>query len=165
MRLYWQPISQNSRSLWIAFGLLGLIILLFPNPSRITQTKERQYQIQASRFDYSPGVIRAEPGDQVTIELISNDVVHGLYIDEYDLSIEADPGQPRSLTFTADKPGSFRIRCSVTCGPLHPFMIAKMHVGSNATLWRGISLLILGSLATTVYYRYASHRADPKQVI
>lgn len=164
MRPDWQPILRYSRSLWIIFGLLGLAVLLFPNPSRVTQTEERLYQIQASSFEYSPAVIRAEPGDQVTIELVSTDVVHGLYIDGYDLSIHADPGQPQSLTFTADKVGSFRIRCSVSCGPLHPFMIAKLYVGSNSFLLRGAGLLILGSLATLVLYRYESYRTDPQRV-
>lgn len=164
MRPDWQPILQSSKSLWITFGLLGLAVLLFPIPSRVKQAEEHLYQIQASSFDYLPAVIRAEPGDQVTIELVSTDVVHGLYIDGYDLSIQADPGQPQSLTFTADKAGSFRIRCSVTCGPLHPFMIAKLHVGSNATLWRGTAILILGALAAFVYFQYESSRADPQQV-
>lgn len=164
MRLDWQPILRNSRSLWIALGLLGLTILLFPNPTRIAQPEVRQYQIRATSFNYSPGVIRAEPGDHVTIELVSTDVVHGLYIDGYDLSIQADPGQPQTLRFTADKAGSFRIRCSVSCGPLHPFMIAKLQVGTNATLWRGAALLILGSLAAFVFYRYEPYRTDPQRV-
>lgn len=165
MRLDWRRILRSSKSLWVTFGLLGLAVLFFPIPYKFTQPEEHVYRIQASSFDYSPGEIRAEPGDQVTIELVSTDVVHGLYIDGYDLSVKADPGQPQSLTFTADKAGTFRIRCSVTCGPLHPFMIAKFQVGSNATLWRGGVLLILGSLAAFVYYRYESYRVNPKQII
>jgi heme/copper-type cytochrome/quinol oxidase subunit 2 len=158
------PIQRYGGLFWITFGLLGLAVLLFPIPSSITQPEERLYRIQASSFDYSPAVIRAEPGDQVTIELVSTDVVHGLYIDGYDHSIQADPGQPKTLTFTADKAGSFRIRCSVSCGPLHPFMIAKLQVGSNPNLWRGVGLLILGPLAAFVYYRYESYRTDPQHI-
>jgi len=80
----------------------------------------------------------------VTIRLVSTDVVHGLYIDGYDISVEADPGQTQTLTFTADKPGSFRFRCNVTCGAMHPFMIGKLTVGANEWLYRSIGLAALG---------------------
>jgi len=61
-----------------------------------------------------------ESGDHVTIDLVSTDVVHGLYLDGYDLNVTADPGQTATLSFVADRSGSFRFRCSVTCGALHP---------------------------------------------
>ncbi len=44
---------------------------------------ERVFRIEASQFAYNPGEIRVNPGDTVTIELISTDVVHGLYVDGY----------------------------------------------------------------------------------
>ena len=72
----------------------------------------------------------------MTIELAATDVVHGIYIDGYGLSLEADPGKTERMIFTADRPGSFRFRCSVTCGSLHPFMIGKLQVGENSLLWR-----------------------------
>jgi cytochrome c oxidase subunit 2 len=99
--------------------------------------------MEAGDFAYAPAVLQVNPGDKVTIELSSTDVVHGLYVDGYDVSVTADPGQPASLTFIADRPGTFRLRCSVTCGALHPFMIGKLQVGSNLLLWRGIGLAFL----------------------
>ncbi len=74
------------------------------------------------------------------------DVAHGLYLDAYELQITADPGQTESLTFIADRSGTFRFRCSLTCGDLHPFMIGKLHVGPNTLLWRGIGLACLSLL-------------------
>jgi heme/copper-type cytochrome/quinol oxidase subunit 2 len=67
-------------------------------------------------------------------------VVHGLSIDGYNLETTADPGQTARLTFVADRQGSFRFRCTVTCGNMHPFMIGKLRVGQNALLWRGALL-------------------------
>ena len=52
-----------------------------------------------------------------------------------------------TLTFVADHAGSFRFRCSVTCGPLHPFMIGKLYVGPNWTLLRGSALAVLAAVA------------------
>ena len=39
------------------------------------------------------------------------------------------------------------MRCSVTCGALHPFMIGKFNVGSNDLLWRAIGLGVLAVIA------------------
>ncbi|MBL7164218.1 MAG: cupredoxin domain-containing protein [Anaerolineales bacterium] len=122
-----------------------------PLPAPLVDSTERTFQVVASSYEFSPAEISVNPGDQVTIELISSDVVHGLYLDGYDLSIQADPGQTETLTFTADRSGTFRLRCSVTCGDLHPFMIGKLHVGSNTLLWRGIGFATLSVVALFVF--------------
>ncbi len=80
-------------------------------------------------------------------------MVHGLYLDGYDLEIRTDPGQISELSFTADKAGSFRFRCSVTCGDLHPFMIGKLQVGPNQLMWRGAGLAVLAALAGVLRFR------------
>ncbi len=108
---------------------------------------KRSFQVTAGSFEFSPAEIAVNPGELVAIELTANDVVHGLYLDGYGLQVSADPGQTETMTFTADRSGTFRFRCSVTCGDLHPFMIGKLHVGSNSLLWRGVGLAILAVLA------------------
>jgi heme/copper-type cytochrome/quinol oxidase subunit 2 len=55
--------------------------------------------------------------------------------------------QTARLTFVADRPGAFRFRCSVTCGPLHPFMIGRLIVGANVWWWRMIGLAALAVVA------------------
>jgi hypothetical protein len=52
-------------------------------------------------------------------------------------------GPDYPLTFVADRPGTFRLRCSVTCGAMHPFMIGKLQVGNNNLLLRGSGLALL----------------------
>jgi heme/copper-type cytochrome/quinol oxidase subunit 2 len=93
-----------------------------------------------------PSELAVNPGDSVTIQLVSTDVVHGLYIDGYNLAVEADPGQAATLTFKADKQGSFRFRCNVTCGAMNPFMIGKLTVGTNDWLMRSIGLAVIAVL-------------------
>ena len=125
---------------WAVFAGLALVIWFFPLPSAVTTPTERTFQIKASRFEYSPAVLAVNPGDRVTIELMATDVVHGFEIDGYNQTIHADPGQTTKLTFVADQQGSFRFRCSVTCGNMHPFMIGKLEVGQNTRLWRAFAL-------------------------
>jgi len=132
---------------WIILPVLAMMILVIPLPILGNKPTERIYMVEASRFAYSPAVLRANPGDRVTIELASTDVVHGLEIDGYGLSITADPGQPAAMTFLADRSGTFRMRCSVTCGAMHPFMIGKLQIGQNVWLWRGGGLALLAVIA------------------
>ncbi len=128
---------------WIFFALAALLVAFVPILSSKAEPVEHVIRVEASSFEFSPAEITVNPGDLVTIELTSLDVVHGLYLDGYSLQVEADPGQTETLTFTADRSGTFRFRCSVTCGDLHPFMIGKLHVGANLLFWRGVGLSIL----------------------
>lgn len=129
---------------WLILGAAVLLVVFVPilhKPEILN--KERSFRVEAGDFAYTPAVLKVNPGDRVTIELISTDVVHGLYVDGYDLSVTADPGQPATLTFVADQSGVFRLRCSVACGALHPFMLGKLQVGRNILVWQGIGMTFL----------------------
>jgi heme/copper-type cytochrome/quinol oxidase subunit 2 len=140
--------ARNVNTLrWLAIAVVGLAILLVPFPARSASPDNHTIRIEAESFEFTPAVFRVNPMDRVTIQLVSKDVVHGIYIDGYGLEVTADPGQIASLSFLADRPGTFRYRCSVTCGALHPFMIGKIQVGPNQLLWRGIGLAFLAVLA------------------
>jgi heme/copper-type cytochrome/quinol oxidase subunit 2 len=135
---------MNSRWLLLILVTAGLLVAFAPLPVRHVAPQERIFQVEARQFAYSPSVLSVNPGDTVTIQLVSTDVVHGLYVDGYDVSVEADPGQTATLSFTADKPGSYRVRCNVTCGAMHPFMIGKLNIGKNQWLYRSAGLAMLG---------------------
>ncbi|HSM71934.1 MAG TPA: cupredoxin domain-containing protein [Anaerolineales bacterium] len=130
---------------WLLLVLASITVAFAPIPfaSWSTVPISHTFRVKADQFSYQPAELQVNPGDIVTIELVSTDVVHGLYVDGYDVSIEADPGQTERLTFVADKPGSFRFRCNVTCGAMHPFMIGKLTVGWNDWLFRSIGLAVL----------------------
>ncbi len=134
---------------WMAYGLLvgvaALVVAFAPLPAvDRPQPAERTIRVEASQYSYSPSIINVNPGDRVTIQLVSTDVVHGLYVDGYGISVQADPGQTQTLTFVANRAGAFRIRCNVTCGAMHPFMIGKLNVGGSSTLIRSIGLALIG---------------------
>jgi heme/copper-type cytochrome/quinol oxidase subunit 2 len=133
------------RSRWFLLLLVtaGLVVAFAPLPVQPIAPQERTFRVEAGQFAYSPSELKVNPGDTVNIQLVSTDVVHGLYVDGYDISIQADPGQTKTLTFVANKLGSFRFRCNVTCGAMHPFMIGKLNVGSNNWFFRSIGLAML----------------------
>ena len=141
---------MRSKALLFLLVLAGLVVAFAPLPVQPIAPVERDYRIEASQYAYTPGEINVNPGDKVTIHLVSTDVVHGLYVDGYNISVDADPGQTATLTFVADKPGSFRLRCNVTCGAMHPFMIGKLNVGHNIWLYRSISFSVLAIIAFIV---------------
>jgi heme/copper-type cytochrome/quinol oxidase subunit 2 len=142
--VYWFLIA--AAVLAVAFAPLSVV-------SPPAAPASRTFRIEASQYAYSPGELHVNPGDRVTIELLSTDVVHGLYVDGYGNSIESDPGQTATMTFVADLPGSFRFRCNVTCGALHPFMIGKLVVGTDAALVRGIGLALVGAIGILLFNR------------
>lgn len=134
--------------LFLALGaLVAAVISLLPTSVEAIDS-EVIVPIEASQYAYEPSVIEVQLGQRVVLELSSSDVVHGIYLDGYDLQVAADPGQTARLSFVADQPGSFRLRCSVTCGPLHPFMVGQIKVKPDPKLRRilggSLSALLAG---------------------
>ena len=138
------------------FVMAGLVVAFAPLPVLSVAPQERSFQVDARQYAYSPAELKVNAGDRVIIHLVSNDVVHGLYVDGYGASVEADPGQMATLTFVANKPGSFRFRCNVTCGAMHPFMIGKLTVGTNQWLFRSMGLAALAATAVVISSRRTS---------
>lgn len=127
----------------LLLAFTGVLIAIVPLPVNTAVATTRHIHITAGQFGFTPSVIRVNPGDHVTLELASADVVHGLYLDEFGVSVTAEPGQPVAVTFVADHTGTFRFRCSVACGALHPFMMGKLQVGTNWLYWRALALAIV----------------------
>ena len=141
---------MNPRFKLLLFVMAGLVMAFVPWPVPAVSPQARTFRLDARQFAYSPSELHVNPGDTVTIQVVSTDVVHGLYVDDYDISVEADPGQTATLTFIANKAGSFRFRCNVTCGAMHPFMIGRLTVGKNDWLLRSIGLAVLAVIGVVV---------------
>jgi plastocyanin len=144
MRPFWHRLRHPRE---IGLALLGLAIVFMPLPVGAAAPIDRHFRIEARSFAFAPSVLTVNPGDRVTIDLAAMDVVHGLAIDGYNLSITADPGQTAHLAFIADRAGTFRFRCSIACGALHPFMLGKLVVGQNGLGWRAAALMALAVIA------------------
>jgi len=146
---------MQSRFFLLLFVMAGLVVAFAPFPVHPITPQERAFRIEARQFAYSPSELKVNLGDTITLEFVSTDVVHGLYVDGYDISVESDPGQTKTLSFVADKPGSFRFRCNVTCGAMHPFMIGNLSVGQNEWFYRSIGLAIIATLGNIGYLMFS----------
>ncbi len=131
---------------WPGLPLIAAIFMLgaVPAPTDQPGPQARIFRIQARSFEYTPSTLYVNPGDHVTLELTSMDYVHGVFVEGYEVNLVADPGETTRVSFVADHPGVFRMRCSVTCGAMHPFMIGKLVVGRGlGWLWAaGVALLV-----------------------
>jgi heme/copper-type cytochrome/quinol oxidase subunit 2 len=131
------------KKFFLLFAASILLIAFSPIPNVQAKPKTVTIPVQAKSYAFSPGVIKVNRGDRVVLELTSLDVAHGLYLDVYNLALKSNPGQTARLSFVADKAGTFRFRCSVTCGALHPFMMGKLKVGINELVLRGTAFAIV----------------------
>lgn len=123
----------------LAVTLIVLLIFL-PAPNDF-KSGSRTVEVNMTQFEFEPGRIEVNQGDEVVFLLTSSDVVHGFYLDGYDVQQRIEPGIPHEIRFVADQSGKFRYRCSVTCGPLHPFMVGELVVETNMPFWRAAGLL------------------------
>ncbi len=129
--------------LWISASLLSSI-------HTTNASTHRGIEVTASQFQFEPGRITVNHGDTVTFKVKSGDVTHGFYIDGYGIDREVKPGDEVEVTITADKVGKFKIRCSSTCGPLHPFMVGELIVeqgGINYTFLSSASVIAVVGIA------------------
>jgi heme/copper-type cytochrome/quinol oxidase subunit 2 len=122
--------------------------------------QHRVLDLTARSYAFEPAVLRVSEGDRVTLRLRSSDVVHGFHLDGHDIDATVYPLRREfelrtdgirqtveSVTFTASRPGKYRYRCSVTCGPMHPFMVGELIVEPNR-LWPGAAAAALALFAT-----------------
>jgi nitrous-oxide reductase len=105
------------------------------NPDAIWSTEEARIErsgntvevwMMAVRSFFAPDVIRVNRGDTVKVHVTNieqtRDELHGFAINEYDINLVIDPGETKSVTFKADKPGVYAFYCTNFCSALHQEM-------------------------------------------
>lgn len=71
-------------------------------------------------------------GTPVRLVMTSEDVIHSLYVPALRIKQDVVPGRYTQLWFTADRPGSYALRCAEFCGADHSVMGATLIVQSRA---------------------------------
>jgi nitrous-oxide reductase len=78
------------------------------------------------RSTISPTSIEVNRGDLVKVALTNieqtTDELHGFGLLDYNINIVVDPGETKTVTFRADKPGVFPYYCTNFCSALHQEM-------------------------------------------
>jgi len=67
-------------------------------------------------------------GEPILINMISQDVLHSLYIPALRIQMETLPGRYTQLWFNADRPGTYHLFCSEFCGTDHSTMVGMLTV-------------------------------------
>lgn len=148
--------SQPNRIMRFAIiavtALLMLGALIVPLPAVASVAQMRRIEINARQFAYEPATLTVQRGDTITFHLESLDATHGLFVDGYNVNIQAEPGKSAEVTLVADKEGTFKFRCSVSCGTLHPFMIGELNVEPNEPRVRAIAATLIIAIGAVIYF-------------
>jgi len=114
------------RILGTAF-LLAFTALAMPagTPSAATP---RTVTINAHRFAFEPNEITLKVGEETVLILHSEDVSHGLVIEDLGVRAEVKKGQSTQVTVTPQSAGTFEGKCAHFCGAGHGGMILTVHV-------------------------------------
>ncbi|MCJ7440818.1 MAG: cupredoxin domain-containing protein, partial [Thermoanaerobaculaceae bacterium] len=83
-----------------------------------------------------PTAIEVNEGDTVTLAITNieqtTDELHGFGLLDYNFNIVIDPGETKTVTFKADKPGVFPYYCTNFCSALHQEMQGYLIVKEKA---------------------------------
>ncbi len=94
--------------------------------------KNVDVKMLAIRSRLVPDKIEVNAGDEVTIHVTNveqtTDMIHGLGISEHNLNIVVDPGETKTVKFTASRPGVFPFYCTNFCSALHQEMSGYLAV-------------------------------------
>lgn len=77
-------------------------------------TSEKTIEVNGQKFSYTPVAIIVKKGDKVTINFKNVGGFHDFVIDEFNVKTETiGNGKTATVSFTADKAGTFEYYCSV----------------------------------------------------
>ncbi|MFW5710108.1 MAG: cytochrome c oxidase subunit II, partial [Bacteroidota bacterium] len=83
-------------------------------------------------FEYDNGkmtdTLYVPQGQPVKLDLISQDVIHSLYIPAFRVKQDIVPGRNGMMWFVAEKPGRYDLFCTEYCGLRHSYMETEVVV-------------------------------------
>lgn len=83
-------------------------------PPAPTETEGRRIEMDSGEFFFRPADLTVKRGETVTIAVKnSGSVEHNISIDEFNVDRDYNPGETATVTFTADKVGTFRLYCDI----------------------------------------------------
>ncbi|MDH5737756.1 MAG: cupredoxin domain-containing protein [Gammaproteobacteria bacterium] len=83
----------------------------------VAETK--YFNMTLKNWELVPSTITVNTGDTVTLTMTSADMDHGLSIPQFGVSQFVGAGETATVTFVANKAGSYTMFCNVQCGQGH----------------------------------------------
>ena len=122
------------RKLSVAFGILLVAAWAIEagaeEPSTGGSGETREIQVTAKKYEFNPRVIDVKQGEHIKLIITATDHDHGFECGEFHINQLLKKGQPATIEFTADKPGTFPFRCSHFCGMGHLKMKGQIIVAA-----------------------------------
>ena len=135
-------------------ALVGVFVLATGFVGGSRGGREVVVPLTVEKFAFSPPRVSVEAGDRVTFKIRSRDITHGFAVEGTGIEATVLPGREVRVTVPAERAGKIRYRCSVVCGPLHPFMVGEIVVRPNLwPLWGGALALAVGFIASARGFR------------
>jgi cytochrome c oxidase subunit 2 len=113
-----KAINSTILGLILAVVVVGYVMMNY-SPVGSTAVEDKEFDVLAFQWGFEPQFIEVNKGDHVVLKVTSDDVAHGLAIDEYQINEAILPGETVEIEFIADKTGSFKFYCSLVCGAGH----------------------------------------------
>ena len=110
------------------FAALAGYAMARTNHAPSTSQNPQMVTIRASRFAFEPSEITVKKGSPVKVVIQSEDVSHGLVIEDLGIRTEVKKGQSATITFTPEAAGTFEGKCAHFCGSGHGSMTLTVHV-------------------------------------
>ncbi len=152
-------LNKKKKSQYVFILLIALLVIgVGFSYLAANQPSKKTVSIIASQYKFTPGVLVFDKGDEITLIIKSIDVEHGFYIDGYELETVLPALTTVTITFIAEMTGSFTIRCSVTCGNFHPYMLGKLKIQPNFLFYT--SLFVVGLIASIMTVRSMNTEAQ-----
>lgn len=98
-----------------------------PGVYEVSPGKYRVVMI-AFTWSFNPAEVRVPVNSEVTFEITSRDVTHGVLLEGTNLNIMVIPGQVAKTTVKFTKPGNYQYVCHEYCGVGHQAMAGKVIV-------------------------------------
>lgn len=123
--------TQIQASRRLLTGLIPCILLGFSlqsTPRVHAADQPRRIEVTAKRFEFSPNEITVKKGESVVLAFHSEDVTHGIRIEELNVQAEIPKDKVTEVPLTATQAGDFAGRCAHFCGSGHGEMTFTVHV-------------------------------------
>ena len=128
--------AGKGRSWTRGLGLASLLALAAAGAGAsgdVPPPPPRDIEMIASRFKFEPETLLVTEGDRVRLTVRSTDTEHGFSIKKLNVRVAVPKtGEPVTVEFVAERPGTYEFKCSEYCGSGHGRMKGQLVVSPRA---------------------------------